>query len=223
MKFKLVGQYDYTAKKSASCILLESRYGMIDRYTYQQLQNIALSDRILFKILSDDELLPGFSIYSNRSGSGISNSSFGVGSVVHHMNLTHGENTLITILSSSSKHNKIHAKLLKVIKDAFKAYEGVFRSAYELYEEDFNKAHDQLTAALSSGSSDAYSAIGLKFKAFEDYFRNIKRIFVKEQVNLSHLRNMVEKCIDDFNESNEINAHSTEKEFSSKLKKETAA
>ena len=206
MKFKLVESQEL----QETIQLNESTYGLDKKYTYHNLLQTTLSDRVLFRLLSDEELLPGFTVHSNRGGSGIQK-MLGTSSVLHHIGLQHGALTQVKELENADKHNKIHSELFKVVHDCLKDHENIFVECYKIYEERYNTANDMFLAAAKSGSDEIYTAIGLKFKAYEDYFRDVQKS-LRSNTNLEILRTAVLDAINQFNIDNNLTTNTTEAE-----------
>jgi hypothetical protein len=196
VKFKLIEK-----------VLTESTYGLDKKYTNYHLMRIALSDRILFQILDGKELLPGFTIYSNRRGSGIQK-KLGTSSILHHIELTHEESSKVKELENLSSHNKIHNDIFELIKNYLMQHEEIFIKCYEIYEQDYNSAN---ALFLNSDDNNVYTAIGLKFKASEDYFRNLQQLLL-QKVDLSALKSSIITIINDYNSTNNLESEITDKE-----------
>lgn len=206
MRFKLAESQEI----QETIQLNESTYGLDKKYAYHHLLQTTLSDRVLFKLLSGEELLPGFTVHSNRRGSGIQK-MLGTSSVLHHIGLQHGSVTHVKELENGDKHNKIHAELFKVIRDCLKDHENIFVDCYKIYEERYNTANQKFLDAANSGSDEIYTAIGLKFKAYEDYFRDVQKS-LRSNTNLEILRTAVLDAINQFNIDKNLTTDTTEAE-----------
>ena len=154
--------------------LNESTYGLTQKYEAGQLKRIALGHKLLMRLLDpSDDLKPGFTVYSNDKGSGIQKKFRNqlVTSVIHHLEFWHGPNAPAKAVLNSDVHNVIHSEINDLILDALNEFDYIFDEAYKQYEKKFNYAEQRMSQ--SKFSEDFYDAIGLRFKAFEDYFRYI--------------------------------------------------
>lgn len=210
MKFKRINNntLNETFDALEEDILNEGTYGMTSKQSKKSLESALFSSRILPIIINSKEMPNGFTLHANRWGSGVQK-SFGYPFIFHHMGLSRGAKASLTLLFSAYNHNEIHNDLRDLIRKVFNKYSNVLDYAFEEYEKQYKIANAKLK---SVGDDDYYSYIGLKFKAYEDYFRNV-RDKLCEVVEPEFIGTEIDRLIQRYNVISDNKKTTTEGDF----------
>ena len=159
MKFKLVED-----------VLNENTYGMTRKQSQRDLESTLTSERMLDIIINGTPMDNGFTLKSNNWGMGVQ-SKTGLPFIMHHMNLSREQQSSIDMMFNSNDHNNIHKDIRTLVKNVLIKYsKDILQDSYNEYVSQYREA-DKL---VKSNSDNYYQVVGNKFKAYEDYFRNVR-------------------------------------------------